>query len=147
MSRGLPLVHDAKAVAALVLLLGLGACSAGADAAPGSTPLPTPRTAHLVVTTWRNGDDAMLSLRAGVLVEQSDGCVGMRMTSSAKPVLLRWPAGTRLADDGRGAVGLSGRRFGFGQQVAFGGGFARSAVPAACDPSLWASVFEVQQPL
>ena len=92
--------------AALMLCLSLTACSQG----PGGGPAPassSPAAAHLIVTSWRNGDDAMNALKSGVLIKQADGCVGLGAPegSKSKPVLLRWPAGTRLSEDGKAVVG------------------------------------------
>lgn len=89
----------------------------------------------------------MLSLETGVLVLQSDGCVGLRLPGGQRPVMLRWPAGTQLSDDGQAVVGLSGKRLPFGDLVGVGGGFGGAPLPAECDASLWGGVFEVQQPL
>lgn len=134
--------------AALMLCLSVTACSQG----PGGGPAPassSPATAHLIVTSWRNGDDAMLAQYSGILITQSDGCVGLgaRDGSKSKPVLLRWPAGTRLSQDGKAVEGSSGKRFAFDTEVGFGGGFGHIPVPPECDPSLWGRIFDVQQPL
>ncbi|GLB67756.1 hypothetical protein [Arthrobacter mangrovi] len=92
----------------------------------------------------------MLALSGvGVLSKLADGCVGIRSPydPKSKPTLLRWPAGTYLAEDGKAVVGLSGKRFAFDTEVEFGGGYAGVPVPPECDAALWDSVFEVQQPL
>jgi hypothetical protein len=147
MSRKSCLVQTVTAASLVVLCLGLFACSAGS----ADGPLPassSPAAAHLIVTDWRNGDDAMLALEHGVLIVQSDGCVGLRTRDpKSKPKLLRWPAGTHLSEDGRAVVGSSGERFAFDTEVEFGGGYGGVPVPSECDSSLWAGVFEVQQPL
>lgn len=134
--------------AALMLCLSLTACSQG----PGGGPAPassSPAAAHLIVTSWRNGYDAMLAQYSGVLIKQSDGCVGLGALNNpkSKPVLLRWPAGTRLSEDGKAVVGLSGKRFAFDASVGLGGGFGHVSVPSECDSSLWGGVYDVQQPL
>lgn len=132
---------------AVVLAAGLSlvACSQG-DGRPVASA-PSSQAIHLLVTNWRNGDDAMLSLRSGVLTKLADGCVGLRVSSESKLVLLRWPAGTRLSDDGKAVVGSSGKRFAFGAEVGFGGGFGLVTVPTECDSSSWSGVFDIQQPL
>lgn len=127
-----------------VVGLSLAGC-ARADARHVASVSSAPAT-HLVVTNWHNGDDAMLSLRAGVLTMLSDGCVGLA-NPSEKPVLLRWPAGTRLSEDGKAVMGPSGKRFAVDTEVGFGGGFGLVTVPSECDSSLWAGVFDIQQPL
>jgi hypothetical protein len=93
--------------------------------------------------------DAMLALRSGVLIKLSDGCVGLRAPdgSKSKPILLRWPAGTRLSEDGKAVVGSSGKRLAFDALVGLGGGFGLVTVPSECDSSLWGGVYDVQQPL
>lgn len=91
----------------------------------------------------------MLALRSGVLIKQSDGCVGLRAPdgSKSKPILLRWPAGTRLSEDGKAVVGSSGKFIAFDALVGLGGGFGLVTVPSECDSSLWGGVYDVQQPL
>lgn len=91
----------------------------------------------------------MLAQYSGVLIRQSDGCVGLRAfnDSKSKPTLLRWPAGTRLSEDGGAVVGLSGKRFAFDASIGLGGGFGNVSVPSECDSSLWGGVYDVQQPL
>jgi hypothetical protein len=105
---------------------------------------------HLIVTGWRNGDDAMLAQHSGVLIAQPDGCVGLAGSdgSRSNPVLLRWPAGTRLSEDGKAVVGLSGKRLNFDTEVGLGGGFGHKSIPQECDPTSWdGGVYDVQQPL
>lgn len=102
---------------------------------------------HLLLSKWKNGDDAMLALGNGTLVAQDDGCVGMRPDGGGKPVVLRWPAGTRLAPDGTAVVGESGKRIEFGQRTGFGGGFSGAKLPNECSAARWGGVYEVQQPL
>lgn len=148
MIRKSRLAHSVAGAAALMLCLSLTACSQG----PGGGPAPassSPAAAHLVVTSWRNGDDAMLALRSGVLIKQPDGCVGLGALEGSKstPILLRWPAGTRLSEDGKAVVGLSGKRFAFDSVVGVGGGFGLVTVPSECDSSLWGGVYDVQEPL
>ncbi|MFJ5694139.1 hypothetical protein ACIP9X_09825 [Arthrobacter sp. NPDC093125] len=128
--------------------VNLGACSLepAANTAPASS---SPTAAHLIVTDWRNGDDAMLAQHSGVLITQSDGCVGLGVPDGkkSKPILLRWPAGTTLSEDGEAVVGLSGKRFAFGTEIGLGGGFGQVTVPPDCDSTMWDSVYDVQQPL
>lgn len=148
MFRKCCLAHAVTGGAALMLCLSLTACSEG----PGGGPAPassSPAAALLIVTSWRNGDDAMNALRSGVLMKQSDGCVGWRAPdgSKSKPVLLRWPAGTRLSEDGKAVVGSSGKRFAFDSLTGLGGGFGQVSVPSECDSSLWSGVYDVQEPL
>ncbi|MCZ2404206.1 hypothetical protein IV498_13710 [Paenarthrobacter sp. Z7-10] len=130
----------------LILPFGLTACSSGVDA-NSSTNSSSTSTTHLVVTNWRNGDDGMLALHSGVLVKLPDGCVGMRDAAQSKPVLLRWRAGTALSADGTAVVGSSGERFDFDSEIGMGGGFGGAPVPSECESSLWAGVYEIQQPL
>lgn len=132
----------------MLMGLNLAACSLepAANTTPGSS---SPTAAHLIVTDWRNGDDAMLAQYSGVLIKQSDGCVGLGVPAGSKsrPILLRWPAGTSLAEDGKAVLGLSGKRFGFDTVVGLGGGFGHVTVPPDCDSTMWGSVYDVQQPL
>lgn len=148
MFRKCCLAYAVTGGAALMLCLSLTACSEG----PGGGPAPvssSPAAAHLIVTSWRNGDDAMNALRSGVLLKQSDGCVGLGAHNDpkSKPALLRWPAGTRLSEDGKAVVGLSGKRLAFDSVVGVGGGFGHVSVPSECDSSLWSGVYDVQEPL
>ncbi|MBD1544451.1 hypothetical protein G9E11_19850 [Arthrobacter sp. IA7] len=139
---------SAICIAVLVMGLNLAACSLEptADIEPAASSLAV---AHLIVTDWRNGDDAMLAQYSGVLIKQSDGCVGLGVPAGSKsrPILLRWPAGTSLAEDGKAVLGLSGKRFAFDTVVGLGGGFGHVTVPPDCDSSMWGSVYDVQQPL
>jgi hypothetical protein len=133
-----------------VVFMGLNL--AGCSLEPAANTAPTsssPTAAHLIVTDWRNGDEAMNALRSGVLITDSDGCVGLGVPdgSASKPVLLRWPAGTSLSEDGKAVVGLSGKRLAFGSVIGVGGGFGLVTVPSDCDSSLWGGVYDVQQPL
>ncbi|MET3934129.1 hypothetical protein ABIE00_002175 [Arthrobacter sp. OAP107] len=91
----------------------------------------------------------MLAQYSGVLIKQSDGCLGLGALNDpkSKPKLLRWPAGTRLSEDGKAVVGLSGKRLAFDLVVGLGGGFGNVSVPSECDSSLWGGVYDVQQPL
>lgn len=135
-------------IPAAVALVVLGGCSQGALApTPSGTPQPQAAT-RLLVGHWKNGDDGMLALALGVLLVQQDGCVGLRRDGNGRrPTLLHWPAGTRLADDGKAVIGLSGKRLEFGQETGLGGGFGGAKLPDECDASRWGGVFEVQQPL
>lgn len=132
----------------LIMVLNLAACSL--EPAANTQPAPSASTAvHLIVTDWRNGDDAMLAQYSGVLITQSDGCVGLGGSDRSKsnPILLRWPDGTHLSEGGKGVVGLSGRLFAFGTEIGLGGGFGHVTVPPDCDPTMWGGVYDVQQPL
>jgi hypothetical protein len=149
MSRKCWYAQSVTGIGALIIGLSLTACSQkpATDTEPvSSSPAAA---AHLSVTSWRNGDDAMLAQYSGVLITQSDGCVGLGATegSKSKPVLLRWPAGTRLSEDGKAVVGLSGKRFAFDSVIGLGGGFGHVPVPSECDSTLWGRIFYVQQPL
>ncbi|MBT2520010.1 hypothetical protein [Arthrobacter sp. ISL-28] len=148
MSRKCRLAPSGTGAAVLMLCLNLAACSQGpgGDSTPASN---SPATAHLIVTSWRNGDDAMLAQNSGTLTKLSDGCVGLRALNDpkSKPVLLRWPAGTRLSEDGKAVVGSSSKRFAFDSVVGPGGGFGHVSVPSECDSSLWGGVYDVQEPL
>lgn len=141
-TQGIPVV------AALALSFGLASCSQGSatDTVPTSATASAV-SAHLIVTGWRNGDDAMLAQQSGVLIIQPDHCVGLRIPSKSKPVLLRWPEGTTLSEDGKAVVGSSGKHFSFDTEVGFGGGYGLGTIPSECDSSMWSGVFEVQQPL
>lgn len=130
------------------ILLAVAGFAAPARAVEGAKPTPPASTAsHLMVGDWVNGDDAMLALINGVLVTQPDGCVGIQVPGAPKPVLLNWPAGSKLSADATSIRGLSGKQFRIGDEVGLGGGFGGRAVPSECDASSWGSVFEVQQPV
>lgn len=134
-----------------VLIMGLNLAACSLEPAASTQPAPSSSTAaHLIVTDWRNGDDAMLAQYSGVLITQPDGCVGLGGSDGSKsnPILLRWPDGTHLSEDGKGVVGLSGKRFAFGTEIGLGGGFSHITVPPDCDPTMWGGgVYDVQQPL
>lgn len=92
----------------------------------------------------------MLAQYSGVLIAQADGCVGLGGSNGSRshPILLRWPAGTRLSEDRKAVVGLSGKRLAFDTEVGLGGGFGLVSVPPECDSSSWGGgVYDVQQPL
>ena len=128
-----------------VCLLALTGCTQSEEGAVKKTEAkPAP---HLLVGDWKNGDDAMLAMRGGVLIVQDDGCVGMRPEGGGNPAVIRWPAGTRLAPDGKAVIGKGGTRIEFGKVTAFGGGFAGKTLPAECDGALWGSVYELQDPI
>ena len=148
MFRNSRLAQSVTGAAALMLCLSLTACSQGPEGGPAPAS-SSPGAAHLIVTSWRNGDDAMLAQYSGVLIKQSDGCVGLGALNDpkSKPKLLRWPAGTRLSEDGKAIVGLSGKRLAFDSVVGLGGGFGNVSVPSECDSPLWGGVYDVQQPL
>lgn len=135
------------AIPALAILAAVSGCTQGLSTLPPSQSTQGQAAPHLFLSDWKNGDDGMLALRTGVLIVQADGCVGLRPDGMGQPALLRWPAGTRLAEDGKGVVGLSGKRIDFGQETGLGGGFAGATLPSHCDASRWGGVYEIQQPL
>lgn len=153
-SRGFYLVSrkysPAGSITGLAVIMGLNLAACSLEPVANTEPAPSSSSAvHLIVTDWRNGDDAMLAQHSGVLITQSDGCVGLGVPEGkkSKPILLRWPAGTSLSEDGEAVVGLSGKRFAFNTEIGLGGGFGHVTVPPDCDATKWGSVYDVQQPL
>lgn len=131
------------------------------SAACGSTPdstMPSPSSAgeakrpHLTISTWRNGDDSILSLPGPAwLVIGDDGCVGVQWMNGQRPRVLRWPPGTRFSSDGRAVIGpASGRRFMIGGEIRVTVGLAPGAndrLPSECDRNVWAVALDITQPL
>lgn len=92
----------------LIMGLNLAACSL--EPAANTQPAPSASTAvHLIVTDWRNGDDAMLAQYSGVLITQPDGCVGLGGSDRSKiksdtSTLARWDTPVRRRQRRRGVV-------------------------------------------
>ena len=140
-------MSPAPYVLAATALTVAGCAAHSRSTTMAAPPQTTSTSAHLMVSDWVNGDDAMLALTYGTLATGADGCVGLQVRGARKSVLVNWPAGSELTADGLAVHGSTGTLYRMGAEVGLGGGFGLRPLPAGCDPSLWSSVFEVQQPL
>lgn len=75
--------------------------------------------------------------------EKLQGAAHASIITGRDKVKTRWPAGTKLSDDGRAVVGESGKRIEFGSEVGLGCGFKCVPLPAECDGARWSGTYDV----